>query len=56
MIEFVGLRVKTCAYLMDDKTEKKKRKRTRKWLIKRRFMFQKYIDCLLNNRIILKSQ
>ena len=56
MIEFVGLRAKTYAYLMDDNTEKKKAKGTKKCVIKRRLMFENYIDCLLNNKIILQSQ
>ena len=55
MIEFVGLRSKTYAYLMNDDTEKKKEKGTKKCLIKRRLMFKNYIDYLLNNKIILQS-
>ena len=54
MIEFVRLRAKTYAYLMDDNTEKKKAKGTKKCVIKRRLMFENYIDCLLNNKIILQ--
>ena len=56
MIEFVGLRAKTYAYLMDDDSEHKKAKRTKKCVIKRRLMFKNYKDCLFNNKIILKSQ
>ena len=41
MIEFVGLREKTYAYLMNDNTEKKKAKGTKKCVIKRRLMFKK---------------
>ena len=55
MIEFVGLRSKTYAYLMNDDAEKKKEKGTKKCLIKRRLMFKNYIDYLLNNKIILQS-
>ena len=41
---------------MDDNTEKKKVKGTKKCVIKRRLMFESCIDCLLNNKIVLKSQ
>ena len=56
MKEFCGLRAKTYAYLMDDDSEKKKAKVTKKCLIKRRLMFENYKDCLFNDKIILKSQ
>ena len=56
MIKIIGLRAKTYAYLMDDNNEKKKAKSTKKCVIKRRLMFETYIDCLLNNKIILQSQ
>ena len=54
MIEFVGIRPKTQAYLIDgydgDDYEKnkiinKKAKGTKKCVIKRRFMFKNYRDC-----------
>ena len=38
------------------KKQNKKDKATKKCEIKRRFMFEKYIDCLFNDEIILKSQ
>ena len=56
MIEFVGLRAKTYAYLMDDDSEHKKAKGTKKCAIKRELMFKNYKDCQSNNEIILKSQ
>ena len=56
MKEFVGLRAKTYAYLMDDDSEHKKAKGTKKCVIKRRLMFENYTDCLFNDKIILKSQ
>ena len=56
MIEFIGLRAKTYAYLMDDDSEHKKAKGTKKCVIKRRLMIKKYKDCLFNNKIILKSR
>ena len=42
------------AYLIDDDTEHKKAKGTKKCIIKREFMY--YEDCLFNDKIILKSQ
>ena len=56
MKEFVGLRAKTYAYLMDYDNEKKKSKGTQKCVIKRGLMFKNYKDCLFNNKIILKLQ
>ena len=56
MIEFVGLRVKTWAYLMDDDSEHIKTKGTKKCVIKRGLMFKNYKDCLFNYEIILKSR
>ena len=56
MIEFSGLRAKTYAYLMDDDSEHKKAKGTKKCVIKRRLMFKNYKDCLFNDKTILKSQ
>ena len=56
MKEFVGLRAKTCPYLMDDDSEKKIAKGTKWSVIKRDLMCKNYKDCLLNDKIILKSQ
>ena len=46
----------TWAYLMDDDTEHKKPKGTKKNVIKRGLMLKNYIDCLFNNKILLKPQ
>ena len=47
MKEFVGLRAKTYAYLMDDDSEKKKKaKGTKICVIKRILKFNDYEDCL----------
>ena len=54
--EFVGLRAKTYAHLMDDDSQKKKAKGTKTCVIKRILKFNDYEDCLLNNKIILQSQ
>ena len=56
MKEFCAHRVKTYAYLMDDRSKKKKAKETKKYVIKRGLMVQNYTGCLLNDKIILKSQ
>ena len=57
MIKFIELRAKTYAfYLMDDDSEHKKTKGTKKCVIKRRLMFKNYKDYLVNNKIILQSQ
>ena len=41
---------------MDDDSEKKKAKGTKKCVIKRRRMFENYKDCFFNDKITLKSQ
>ena len=56
MKEFCALRAKTYSYLMDDDSEVKKSKGTKKCVIKRELMFENYKDCLFNDKIILKSQ
>ena len=56
MKEFCGRRANTHAYLMDDDSEKKKAKGTKKCVIKRIPMFKYYKDCLFNDAIILQQQ
>ena len=56
MKEFCALRAKTYSYLMDDNSEIKKSKGTKKCVIKPELMFENYKDCLFNDKIILKSQ
>ena len=41
---------------MDDDSEKKKAKGTKKSVMKRRLMFENYKDCLFNDKIILQQQ
>ena len=41
---------------MDDNSEVKKSKGTKKCVIKQELMFENYKDCLFNNKTILKSQ
>ena len=56
MKKFAGLRAKTWAYLMDDDSQKKKAKGTKKCVIKRRLLFENYTDCLFNDKIILQPE
>ena len=56
MKEFCALRAKTYSYLMDDNSEVKKSKGTKKCVIKRELMFENYKDCLFNGEVILNSQ
>ena len=57
MTEFVPLGSKTCAYLVDyDASKVKKAKGTNKCVIKNDLKFNDYKDCILNNKIVLKSQ
>ena len=44
--EFVGLRSKTYTYLMDDGSEDKRVKGTKKCVIKRKLKFEDYKNCL----------
>ena len=46
--EFVALRAKTHAYFMDNHSEEKKVKVTKKCIIKRELMFKNYKDCFFN--------
>ena len=41
---------------MDDNSEVKKSKGTKKCVIKRELMFENYKDCLFNGEVILNSQ
>ena len=56
MTKFIELRPKTYTYLMDDDNKVKKAKGTKKCVIKKELEFNDYKDCLLNNKIVLKSQ
>ena len=56
MKEFCTLRAKRYAYLLEDDSEQKKAKGTKKCMIKRRIMFENYKDTLFNDKTILRSQ
>ena len=52
IIEFSTLRSKTCAYLTDDGSDRKKAKGTKKCVIKQKLMPENYKDCLFNNKTV----
>ena len=54
--EFVTLRPKTYSYLTDNGKEDKKAKGTKKCVIKRMIKFDDYKNCLLKDKVLLKSQ
>ena len=54
--EFNALRPKTYSYLTDNDKIDKKAKRTKNFIIKKMIKFDDYKKCLLNNKVILKSQ
>ena len=56
MTEFCALRVKAYAYTLDDVTEKKKAKGTKKCIVKREITFKNYRDSLFNDELIIRSQ
>ena len=53
---FFGVRAKAWAYLVDDDSEHKRAKETKKYIIKKDLIVKNYEDCLFNIKIILKSQ
>ena len=54
--EFVPLRPKAYSYLDDYGNDHKKAKGTKKCVIKQKFMFQNFKDCLFNNKNVYRSQ
>ena len=56
MKEFVVLKPKTYSYLTDDFEEDKKAKGTKKCVIKTELKFNDLKNCLLNDKVALKSQ
>ena len=53
MTEFCALRAKAYAYKLDDDTEKKKPKGTKKSIVKREITFKNYAYALLNDEVII---
>ena len=56
MTEFCALRAKAYAYKLDDDTEMKKAKGTKKCIVKREITFKNYADALFNDELIIRSQ
>ena len=56
MREFCALRAKAYAYKLDDITEMKKAKDTKKCIAKREITFKNYVDGLFNDEVKIKSQ
>ena len=56
IMEFVTLRSNIYSYLTDDGKEDKKAKGTKKCVIKRMIKFDYYKNCLLKDKVLLKSQ
>ena len=56
MTEFCALRAKAYAYKLDDDTEMKKAKGTKKCIVKREITFKNYVDTFFNDKIIVRSQ
>ena len=56
MKEFVGLRPKCYSYLMDDGKVDKRAKGIKKCVTKRCLIFNNYVECLEENKKILRSQ
>ena len=54
--EFIGLRPKTYSYLTDNDKIDKKAKGTKKCPVNKMIKFDDYKNCLLNDKILLKSQ
>ena len=54
--EFATLRPKTYSYLTDDGKEDNKAKGMKKCVIRNMIKFNDYKKCLLNDKVILKSQ
>ena len=54
--EFVALRPKAYAYLDDDGNDYKKAKGTKKFVIKRKLIFQNFKNCLFSSKTVYRSQ
>ena len=56
MTEFCALRAKAYAYKLDDDTEMKKAKGTKKCIVKTEITFKNYVDALFKDKVLIKSQ
>ena len=55
-MNFCALRAKAYACKLDDDTEMKKAKGTKKCIVKREITFKNYADALFNDEVIIRSQ
>ena len=55
IVELVALRPKAYSYLDDYGNDHKKAKGTKKCVIKQKFMFQNFKDCLFNNKNVYRT-
>ena len=65
MTKFVALRAKTYSFLIDEYTDEdyeknklvnKKAKGTKKYVVKRKVLFNNYLDSLFKNKVLYRSQ
>ena len=56
MSEFCALRAKAYAFKLDNDSENKKAKGTKKCIVKREITFGNYADALFNDKVIIRSQ
>ena len=56
MTEFCALRAKAYPYKLDDDTEMKKAKGTKKCILKKEITFKNYADALFNEEVIIRLQ
>ena len=56
MTEFCALRAKAYTYKLDDDTEHKKAKGTKKCIAKREIISENYKDFLFNDKVIIRLQ
>ena len=56
MTEFCALRAKAYAYKLDDDTERKRAKGTKKCIVKKEIIFKNNVDALFNDKVIIKWQ
>ena len=56
MTEFCALRAKAYAYKLNDNTEMKKAKGTKKCIVKRGITYKNYADALFNDEVMIRSQ
>ena len=56
MSEFCALRAKTNSSKLDDDSERKKTKGTKKFIVKREITFKNYADALFKDKVLIKPQ